>query len=220
MRCVAGREEVWAGVAPGRELDCPGDVRCRRTVWGIVDGALNEYDMRGTLLRSQTKEMLADAGLTGVTSLAWQKGSRLLLGMKDSNTVAVVNTSPRSAVAMVDKVYREQNDYDMDVELEPPGEDVLRDILRELNMIEVMDKIEVGAGLIPPGSLGAVAGISKQDDFLFVAEGSVYKSSLDGTTGTYRTRPCPSPIMALACHPGRPPYHRIPFAYRLLPAGS
>lgn len=131
--------------------------------------------------------MLAAAGLPGITSVAWIKRSKLLVGMREGNMLAVIDTAPMEAQDRILQVYLQQEGVAMtdDSGPEPPGPDAEMDFLRRINMIEVESLAELGPGLLTPDSLGALAYDSVHGKVLFTStsesEAAVYRSDLDGS---------------------------------------
>ena len=151
-----------------------------RSVWAVVDGNLNEYDLRGSLLRSQTKEMLQSAGLSGVASAKWMRSTKLIIGMKD-NRIAVVDTAPREAQKLVAQMYIQENNLDVADDIEPPGEEEEIRILRLINMIEVDSIADVSGPEFSSDTFTSLAYDSVDKTVLMGINGSVYRVELDGT---------------------------------------
>eukprot|EP00192_Tetraselmis_astigmatica_P000456 CAMPEP_0117674372 /NCGR_PEP_ID=MMETSP0804-20121206/14999_1 /TAXON_ID=1074897 /ORGANISM="Tetraselmis astigmatica, Strain CCMP880" /LENGTH=1150 /DNA_ID=CAMNT_0005483229 /DNA_START=231 /DNA_END=3683 /DNA_ORIENTATION=- len=157
-----------------------------RTVWALVDGQLSEYDIRGNLLRTQTKEMLEKQGLSGLTSLAWMKNSKILVGMAIGNKVAVVDTAPEAAKAMVPEIFMKESGLTVEDSMEPAGPEEEAAILRQINMIAVEFVAELGSGILPADSLGAIAYEPTSEAIFFTTvpearSTAVYKSGIDGS---------------------------------------
>ena len=151
-----------------------------RSVWAVVDGNLNEYDLRGSLLRSQTKEMLQSAGLSGVASAKWMRSTKLIIGMKD-NRIAVVDTAPREAQKLVAQMYIQENNLDMADDIEPPGEEEEIRILRLINMIEVDSIADVSGPEFSSDTFTSLAYDAVDKTVLMGINGSVHRVELDGT---------------------------------------
>ena len=72
-----------------------------RSIWAIISGSLQEFDLDGTLRRKIPKARLISLGLKGVTTLAQFRGRKILLGMRKSNSVAIVDPAPSSVLASI-----------------------------------------------------------------------------------------------------------------------
>lgn len=144
--------------------------------------------------------MLAAAGLPGVTSVAWMRGSRLVVGMREGNLLAVVDTAPREARDQVRAVYMQEEGFTDEFDVEPPGEAVEDEILRKINLIKVESVSEMGPGLLPPASLGALAYDPVGEAVLFTtvreAGTAIYRGGMDGS-GENRGHGIPLPLAGM-----------------------
>jgi hypothetical protein len=162
----------------------------------LVDGALVEYGLRGAVLRRQSREDLAALGLTGVSSVAWMGRGKLLLGMREGNVVAVVDTVPPEVASNVVRLVALDEAHKSGAEtvdaewMEPAGADAEEDAVRLANRLAVDSKASIAVDLLPPNSLGAIAYDSEKQRVIaasFSRLGLVW-SSLDGKGTPYTRR--------------------------------
>jgi hypothetical protein len=165
----------------------------------LVNGALVEYSLRGDELRRQSKEDLRAVGLTGVTSLAWMKSRKLLLGTRQGNLLAVLNTYPPEVEANLAPLVRQVDALSRGLSLsesrayarddgsimEPPGPEAEEDAVRLANRVRLESLASIGGDLLPPNSLGAITYDSIKDRVIFAssAVSDLIWSSVDGRGG-------------------------------------
>lgn len=168
-------------------------------MWAFVGGNLNEYSLRGALLRTISKEALEAEGVRGVTSMAWTKKNGLVLGMTVGNAIAVIDTAPPEAKDQILRISMAMAGIseEFSEELEPIGQDAEDSIIRDVNLFVVDSIFTIASDLLAPDSLGAVAYNTFPGKLLFSSTdpeaAGVKEISLDGQTGDSHvifSRPC------------------------------
>ena len=170
-----------------------------RSIWAVVQGGLREYDLDGNLRRKIARGRLERHGVKGLTSVAQYKGRKLLLGMKRSNTVAIVDTAPPSVhasitasisadVALTNLSFTRSNavlgedlgsingisrlsaNEGFGHGIEPPGKTFEDEVIESLNPLVVERVISLPS--LRPSSLGPISYSSAEDRIIYAASTS------------------------------------------------
>ena len=100
----------------------------------------------GGLLRSLESKALLDLGIYGVSSIAWVRPNKLVLGMRVGNRIAYIDTAPNPTSGMGG------TEFD-----EPPGPERELELIRERNLVDLVSLRRVPDSILPKDSLGSIS---------------------------------------------------------------